>query len=623
MEHALFSEKLVKLNLSGSTKDQIIHEMVEVLWKDGRLSDKEQFTKDVYAREAEITTDLEIGAAMPHAKSKAVCQPSVAIGISQKGIIFGESKEKSYVFFMVAMPEDAAKEHIEVLGKVTSVLLEEENITALKNAKTEEDVLQLFYQEKKEVINNHSDVLLLGATGCTSGVAHTYLAAKALQKAAGEQGVQIKVETNGSIGVENSPTAEEIGKAECIIIASDRAVEMSRFDGKRIIYSKVKDGINKADDLIEKALNGEGEIYHHNGGESNSRTGQKREGSIYTALMNGVSYMLPFVIVGGIMTALAFAFGGQVTDTGLVIPDGSFWKKIADLGSAGMTLMTPILAGYIAYAIGDKVALAPGLLGGWVAVNGSFYGSESGTGFLGAIVAGFLAGYVVKAMKKIKFPEAIQSLVPLIIIPIASSLIVSFAFIFVIGVPISSMMTAMSDMLSGLNGGSLIILGIVMGFMQGFDFGGPVGKTLFMFSIGMMAQGQFEFIGAEAMAIPVAPIGMAIATFMDRRSRFFNEEEKASGKAALVMGFCGVSEGAIPFAAADPLAVIPASMIGSAVASTMGLLFSITNAIAWGGPIVVVLGLTNHPLPALICMLTGSVVTALVYYSIKTVRRKK
>ena len=463
----------------------------------------------------------------------------------------------------------------------------------------------------------------MGATGCTSGVAHTYLAAKALQKAAGEHGVQIKVETNGSIGVENSPTAGEIAQAECVIIASDRAVEMSRFDGKRIIYAKVKDGINKADDLIEKALNGEGEIYHHNGDRSNSQTGQKREGSIYTALMNGVSYMLPFVIVGGIMTALAYAFGGQVTDTGLVIPDGSFWQKIADLGSAGMTLMTPILAGYIAYAIGDKVALAPGLLGGWVAVNGSFYGSESGTGFLGAIVAGFLAGYVVKAMKKIKVPEAIQSLVPLIIIPIASSLIVSFAFIFVIGVPISSMMTALSDMLSGLNGGSLIILGIVMGFMQGFDFGGPVGKTLFMFSIGMMAQGQFEFIGAEAMAIPVAPIGMAIATFMDRRSRFFNDEEKASGKAALVMGFCGVSEGAIPFAAADPLAVIPASMIGSAVATTMGLLFSITDAIAWGGPIVVVLGLTNHPLLAIICMLTGSIVTALVYYAIKTARTKK
>ena len=278
--------------------------------------------------------------------------------------------------------------------------------------------------------------------------------------------------------------------------------------------------------------------------------------------------------------------------------------------------------GYIAFAIGDRAALAPGMLGGWIAANGSFYGSDSGTGFLGAVIAGFLAGYVVKALKKIRFPEAMQSLVPMIIIPLVSSLAVSLAFIFVIGAPISALMTSMSNMLAGMSSGSLVLLGIVMGLMQGFDFGGPLGKTLFMFNIGMMAEGQFEFIGAEAMAIPVAPIGMAIATFIDRKGMHFNSEEKASGKAALIMGFCGISEGAIPFAAADPLAVIPASMIGSAVTSVMSLLFGITCTIAWGGPIVIILGLTNHVVLALLCMLAGSVVTAVVYYAIKKMRKK-
>ena len=622
MEKQLFTEQLIKLNLTGTTKNQIIDELADVLVAAGKVTDREKFIKDVHERETQISTELEQGVAMPHSISDAVKEPAVAVGISKTGVVWGESADPSKVFFMVAMPTEATKEHVQVLSRITGVLLEDGAIDTLKNAETKEEIMRLFEEKEKENNSvNNEKVLLLGATGCTSGVAHTYLAAKALEKAAAELGADMKVETNGSVGVDNSPTPEEIARAKCVIIASDRAVEMSRFDGKKIIYAPVKDGINKASELVQRALNGEGEVYRHSGAKDSSSVSQGT--GIYKALMNGVSFMLPFVIIGGIMTALAYAIGGQVTDAGLAIPAGSFWEKIAGIGGAGMTLMIPILAGYIAYAIGDKAALAPGMIGGWIANNGSFYNSEAATGFLGAIAAGIIAGYTVKALKKIKVPELVQSVMPIIVIPIVATLVVAAAFIFVIGAPISSLMTAMSNMLANMSTGNLIILGIIMGFMQGFDFGGPVGKTLFMFNIGMMAQGQFNFIGAEAMAIPVAPLGMALATFLDRKNKYFDEEDKASGKAALIMGFCGISEGAIPFAAKEPLAVIPASMISAAVASVLGLLFGITDQIAWGGPLVVVLGLTNKPVLALIAMLAGSAVMALLYFVFHDFAAKK
>jgi PTS system fructose-specific IIC component len=563
----IFSEDFIRIDLEASSKMEAIDMLSDLFVENGVVSDKEQFINDVALREEEMSTELEHGVAMPHARSSSVQKPAVAIGISKKGIVFGDSNQLSHIVVLIAMPLDATSEHIQVLAHVTSSILDADRIDALNNAKTKKEVLSVFEerQDTEEVVD--SKRFLIGATGCASGVAHTYLAQKALVKAANEQGVSIKVETNGSIGVENSPTSEEIEQAEAVIIASDKAVDMERFEGKKIIYASAKEGINHSSQLIDDALNGKGEIYRGKEMKEKKDTSKAKGVKIYKALMNGVSYMIPFVVVGGLMIAISYAIGGEVTDGGLVIPPDSLWQKIADIGSVGMTLMIPILGGYVAYAIGDRPALAPGMIGGWIAANGSFYNAESGAGFIGAIAAGFIAGYVVLGIKKIKFPESIQALVPIVIIPIVATLIVGFAFIFIIGAPISSLMDGLYDMLQNMSGGNLILLGIVMGLMQGFDMGGPFGKTLLMFSIALMAEGQNQFMGAQAMAIPVAPLGMAIATFVDRRGKFFDKEEKASGKAALVMGLCGISEGAIPFAAADPIAVIPANMIGSAVAA--------------------------------------------------------
>ena len=305
-----------------------------------------------------------------------------------------------------------------------------------------------------------------------------------------------------------------------------------------------------------------------------------------------------------------------------MIPEGSFWNQISAVGSAGFTMMIPILAGYIAYAIGDRAALAPGMIGGWIANNGSFYGADAGTGFIGAIAAGLLVGYFVRWMKQFNWPEVIRPLVPIMIIPITGSLFIAFIFIFIIGAPIASLMTALYSMLESMSAGSMILLGIVIGLMQGFDMGGPFGKVAFMFSVGLIAEGQPQFMGAQAMAIPVAPLGMALATFLDKKHQLFLPEETANGKAALAMGLVGISEGAIPFAAGDPLAVIPANMIGSAVACTMAFLFGITDSVAHGGPIVLILGAVNKPLMGLICMAAGTVVTAMVCMTLKRLKLK-
>ena len=468
------------------------------------------------------------------------------------------------------------------------------------------------------------------------GVAHTYLAAKALAKAAQEMGVSIKVETNGSIGTDNVPTGEEIGRAAGVIIASDKETDMERFRGKPVVSTNVKEGIDHPAELIRTILDGKAPIYGGSPGESGHQasTNAAREKAekpeslsvgkaLYKALMNGVSFMIPFVVIGGLLIAISLAVGGEPTPQGLVIPEGSFWNQISAVGSAGFTLMIPILAGYIAYAIGDRAALAPGMIGGWIANNGSFYGASAGTGFIGAIAAGLMVGYFVRWMKKFNWPELIMPLVPIMIIPIAGSLFIAFIFIFIIGAPIASLMTALYSMLESMSTGSMILLGIVIGLMQGFDMGGPFGKVAFMFSVGLIAEGQPQFMGAQAMAIPVAPLGMALATFLDKKHQLFLPEETANGKAALAMGLVGISEGAIPFAAGDPLAVIPANMVGSAVACTMGFLFGITDSVAHGGPIVLILGAVNKPLMGLVCMAAGTVVTAAVCMALKRLKLKR
>lgn len=623
----LFSEKLVKISLKSETKEEAIKELSEILFQNKKIKNVNNFVKDVLEREKELSTVLEGSIALPHAKSNAVVEASVAVGISKNGINCGSTDGKpTKIFFLIASPENANDMHIKTLSKITSKLLDEDRREALIMAESEKEVYNLLKDDDPKIsLYKKSKKFLIGVTGCPVGVAHTYLAANSLKKTASKMGIEIKVETNGSVGVEGSPTEEEINKADAIIVACDKQVDLDRFSGKKVLITGVKEAIDNPENLISKALNGNIPVYYTNNKKKNTSLDDMKTNktSFYKYLMNGVSYMIPFVVLGGILIALSLAIGGKPTPNGLQIPPDSIWNKILNVGALGFKLMIPILASFIAYAIGDRAAIAPGMIGGWIANDGSFYGAKAGTGFIGAIIAGLVAGYLVKWIKSWKYPKMIQPLVPIMIIPILASLLVSSLFIFVIGAPISSLMDSLVHLLQNLSSGSLIIIGLVIGLMQGFDMGGPFGKVAFMFSVGLIASGQTQFMGAQAVAIPVAPLGMALATFIGRKMNIFDEEEIANGKAALAMGLVGISEGAIPFAASDPLAVIPANMIGSAVACILGFIFGIRDNVAHGGPIVVLLGATNKPLLALLGMFIGAIVTAIVAILLKTYFTKK
>mgnify|MGYP003624408686 CR=1 FL=1 len=622
----LINENLICLNLKAKTKNDVFVELIDALHAQGRINDKIQFLTDVQAREELGNTGFEEGVALPHAKSIAVTKPAIAIGVSQSGIDYdSEDGKPSKLFFMIASPNNTSDHHIDVLTALSSKLIEEGFIDKFLNAKTEREALDILLQKVEPKVNNPvaNKGFIIGVTGCPTGVAHTYLAAEALEKGAAELGYKIKVETNGSIGVKNTPTAEEIERAEAIIVASDKQVEMARFAGKKLIETGVKEPLKDAKGLIQKALNAP--VYHADSksiSSSESSVASTRT-NLYRQLMNGVSHMIPFVVTGGLLIALSLALGGQPTEAGMAIPPDSLWNKVLDVGVVAFTLMIPVLAGYIAYAIADRPALAPGLIGGWIANNGSFYDAEAGTGFIGAIVAGLLVGYFIKWLTSINFHKFIQPLVPIMIAPIAGSLFISGMFIFVIGAPIAGLMDGLNHLLTSMSTGNVILLGIVLGGMAGFDMGGPFNKVAFLFSVGMIASGQTQFMGAMACAIPVAPLGMGLATVLGRKLNLFESSEIEAGKAAGAMGLVGISEGAIPFAAQDPLSVIPANVIGSMVAAVMAFSFGVTNSVAHGGPIVALLGAMNKPVIALLCMLIGAVVTALVCLTLKKIRQSK
>ncbi|KAB1183956.1 PTS fructose transporter subunit IIABC [Photobacterium damselae] len=622
----LINEKLINLDLQATTKDQVFAEMAEMLTQQGKVADKEQFIADIYAREELGNTGFEEGVALPHAKSAAVASPAVAIGVSRQGIEYGaEDGLPSKLFFMIASPDGGANHHIEVLAELSSKLIEDGFIDAFLAAKTPEEALNLLLADKKEVVAvEQNKGLIIGVTGCPAGVAHTYLAAEALEKAGAELGYEVKVETNGSIGVKNSPTDEEIARAEAIVVSCDKQVDMARFAGKKLIKTGVKAPIKDGKGVIQQAL--VAKPFEADGDDtsdsSESKVAQTRS-NLYRYLMNGVSHMIPFVVTGGLLIALSLAIGGQPTDAGMQIPAGSMWQKVLDVGVVAFQLMIPILAGYIAFAIGDRPALAPGFIGGWIANTGSFYDASAGTGFIGAIVAGLLVGYFVRWVATRNYHKMVQPLVPILIAPITGTLFIAGLFIFVIGAPIASLMDNMNAMLTEMSTGNVVLLGIVLGGMAGFDMGGPFNKVAFLFSVGMIASGQTQFMGAMACAIPVAPLGMGIATVIGRKLNIFEDSEIEAGKAAGAMGLVGISEGAIPFAAQDPLSVIPANVIGSMVAAVMAFSFGITNSVAHGGPVVALLGAMNKPVLALICMATGAVVTALVAVSLKKYRKAK
>jgi PTS system fructose-specific IIC component len=623
----LINADLIQLNLQANTKQGVLKELIHLLHQQGRVSDPGQFFQDIMDREALGNTGFEDGVALPHAKSDAVIEPAVVIGVSRQGIDYGaEDGQPSKLFFMIASPQGSDNHHIEVLAELSAKLIEAGFIKNFLNAETSQQALELLLAKPTNSVakpSGPSKGLIIGVTACPTGVAHTYLAAEALEKGAAAMGYEIKVETNGSIGVQNSPTAEDITRADAIIVACDKQVDMIRFSGKRVIETNVKAPIRDAQGLIDQALNAP--VYQAQPGSTASPVGTsgRTRSDLYRFLMNGVSHMIPFVVTGGLLIALSLAIGGEPTEKGMAIPPGSMWNQILNVGVVAFTLMIPILAGYIAYAIADRPALAPGLIGGWIANNGSFYGAEAGTGFIGAIIAGLLVGYFVKWLTSINYHKMIQPLVPIMIAPITGSLFIAGLFIFVIGAPIASLMDSLTALLTSMSTGNIILLGIVLGGLTGFDMGGPFNKVAFLFSVGMIASGQTQFMGAMACAIPVAPLGMGLATVIGRRLDLFEPSEIEAGKAAGAMGLVGISEGAIPFAAQDPMSVIPANMLGSIVAAVMAFSFGITDSVAHGGPVVALLGAMNYPIPALFCMVCGAVATALTCIALKKIRKAR
>ncbi|SFS97881.1 PTS system, fructose-specific IIC component [Marininema halotolerans] len=459
---------------------------------------------------------------------------------------------------------------------------------------------------------------LLAVTSCPNGIAHTYMAAQKLTKTAdeGDFDIEIKVETQGSIGVENELTPEEIRQADGIILAVDKAVEMDRFHGKKVLQCAVADAIRKPEALFQRFVDGNVPVYEAKvekdtplkSNDADEEKKEKGQNPFYRSLMNGVSFMIPFVVVGGLLIALSLGIGGEPTAKGMVVPEDSMWHSILMVGQAAFTFMVPILAGYIAVSIADRPGLAPGMIGGYIAATGSFYGSEAGAGFIGGIVAGFLAGYIAKWIKSIRVPQMIQPIMPILVIPLVTTLIVAFLFIFVLGAPIASLMQGLTGFLEGMQGSSKVLLALILGAMIAFDMGGPINKVAFLFGAAMIGEGQTFIMGALAVSICIPPLGMGLASLLAKRK--YVEAEREAGKAALAMGLVGITEGAIPFAAGDPLRVIPSIMVGSMTGAVIAMLSGVTDHVPHGGPIVAVVQAVDNIPMFFVAILVGTLVTA-------------
>lgn len=471
-------------------------------------------------------------------------------------------------------------------------------------------------------LNGSVGMKIVAVTSCPNGIAHTYMAQEKLEQAAHELGIDMKVETQGGVGVENQLSAKDIAEADGVIIAADRQVDLSRFNGKMLINETVRAGIHHPKDLIQRIQQKKATVYHSDTQSDetipSNEDDKQHKGMqhVYQHLMNGVSFMVPFIVVGGLLIAIALSLGGEKTATqGIVIPDDSFWKPFEKIGALAFSFMVPILAGYIAMSIADKPGLVPGMIGGAIAADGSFYGSDAGAGFLGGIVAGFLAGYIAKWIKQVKVPKAMAPIMPIIIIPIISSVIVGLIFIYVIGAPIAGIFAGLTAWLKGMQGANIVILAMIIGAMIAFDMGGPVNKVAFLFGSALIAEGNYSVMGMVAVAVCTPPIGLGIATFMNRRK--FNHNEIEMGKASFTMGLFGITEGAIPFAAQDPLRIIPANIIGAMVAAVIAALGGVGDRVAHGGPIVAVLGGIDKVVIFFIAVIIGSLVTAALVLVLK------
>ncbi|WP_216831803.1 PTS fructose transporter subunit IIABC [Alkalihalobacterium elongatum] len=609
----LLKKDTMLLNLKSSTKTQVIDELVDKLDRAGRLNNKNEFKKAILAREEQSTTGIGEGIAIPHAKTAAVKTPAIAFGRSKKGVDYEAlDGQPSHLFFMIAASEGANNEHLETLSRLATYLMDTNFRKAILEARTEEEVLQAIDakeaseegSQETTAEEKKSDKFILAVTGCPTGIAHTYMAADALKEKAKELGVQIKVETNGSGGVKNRLTSDEIAKADAIIVAADTKIEMDRFAGKKVLQVGVTDGIRRPKELLEKAITGNVSVYQSTGSgqqEGSSEKGSK--GGFYKHLMNGVSNMLPFVIGGGILIALSFAFGIEAFD-----PDHPSHHPLAEMlmtigGGNAFGLMIPVLAAFIAMSIADRPGFAPGMVGGLIASTG-------GGGFLGGLIAGFLAGYLVVLIKwgLRNLPRSLEGIKTILLYPVFSILFTGMIMLSIVG-PLSAFNTGLENWLGGMGTTNVILLGIILGGMMAIDMGGPINKAAFTFGIAMIDAGNFGPHAAVMAGGMVPPIGIALATTFFKNK--FTKQEREAGKTNYIMGASFITEGAIPFAAADPGRVIPSVVVGSAVAGALTMMFGIGLPAPHGGAFVIAL-VSGNPLMYALAIIAGAIVTAIM-----------
>lgn len=619
----LLAAESINLNGTPAGKTEALNQCIDLMAKSGKIADVEKYRKGVFAREEEGTTGIGMGIAIPHCKSDAVTKAGLAAMVVKDGVDF-ESLDgtPAKIIFLIAAPNTEDNVHLQVLSKLSVMLMDEQFTNSLINAGSVDEFLNIIdsaekakdekeaAKEAKEPVEvKKDDVFIVAVTACPTGIAHTYMAAEAIEKKAKELGYQVKVETRGSAGAKNVLTDDEIAKATGVIVACDTNVPTDRFDGKKVIECQVSDGINKTEELVKRIAAGDAPVFKASGKKeaSHSSIGGKESigHQIYKHLMNGVSHMLPFVVGGGILIAIAFLIDGFSVDLNSLPADqranfGTITQAAAmfkGIGGTAFGFMLPILAGFIAMSIADRPGLAVGFVGGSIAANGT-------SGFLGALVAGFVAGYIVILLKKVfsKLPESLDGMKPVLLYPLLGIFLVGVIMQFVVEPPIGALNTAINNGLNGLNGASAVVLGVLLGGMMSVDMGGPVNKAAYVFGTASIAAGNYNIMAAVMIGGMVPPIAIALATIFFKNK--FTAEERKAGPTNFIMGLSFITEGAIPFAASDPLHVLPACVVGSAVAGGLSMAFGCTLMAPHGG--IFVVPTIGNPLMYLVALVIGS-----------------
>ena len=621
----LLAAESINLNGTPAGKTEALNQCIDLMAKSGKIADVEKYRKGVFAREEEGTTGIGMGIAIPHCKSDAVTKAGLAAMVVKDGVDF-ESLDgtPAKIIFLIAAPNTEDNVHLQVLSKLSVMLMDEQFTNSLINAGSVDEFLNIIdsaekakdekeaakeAKAKEPVEVKKDDVFIVAVTACPTGIAHTYMAAEAIEKKAKDLGYQVKVETRGSGGAKNVLTDDEIAKAAGVIVACDTNVPTDRFDGKKVIECQVSDGINKAEELIKRIASGDAPVFKASGKKeaSHSSVGGKESvgHQIYKHLMNGVSHMLPFVVGGGILIAIAFLIDGFSVDLNSLPADqranfGTITQAAAmfkGIGGTAFGFMLPILAGFIAMSIADRPGLAVGFVGGSIAANGT-------SGFLGALVAGFVAGYIVLLLKKVfsKLPESLDGMKPVLLYPLLGIFLVGVIMQFVVEPPIGALNTAINNGLNGLNGASAVVLGVLLGGMMSVDMGGPVNKAAYVFGTASIAAGNYNIMAAVMIGGMVPPIAIALATIFFKNK--FTAEERKAGPTNFIMGLSFITEGAIPFAASDPLHVLPACVVGSAVAGGLSMAFGCTLMAPHGG--IFVVPTIGNPLMYLVALVIGS-----------------